>query len=489
MVVEISSVCIFGDSLSDSGNMKHSHLAGFLPIPGTGLDKSGDGRFADRLTWPGYLTLWRMRQVFPEQIDISKEIFRFFEQDIIVQDGSDIEIPGNPVARNYAVGGATSASYHVIESAICKSATTLKSPLRFLNSLRHIDHIPSTISALGAQAIVTSLTEQRQEFLAEHSAYTAENKKKTLIIEWSGANDLITVNTKPTRQEALRAVKARLLHLEKLFEQGYRNFILFNLPDFSLTPRYQKESESTRQHIKQVVEFFNAQLTAGIAEFRQNHDDCDLLEFDVYQEFNSTYSSPEKYGFSKELLTHNLSDDKKSAYVPTSGIAPKDTEYMFWNDVHPVSKVHEALAEKLIEKIQYRFSFSEHDKHMAQQLSTLKDLPEQSIDALEKLERRIADLGSELSARNFSTMSARKRNKIKGLEYIICKICAAHYHGGSETPPLLNIIRQAKRLFPDLTKGCGFFSKYKSRTEKLLCDLSEDYAEEVHCQSGLLCCT
>ncbi len=247
MTKEVSFLAIFGDSLSDSGNMEHSHLAGFIPTPGTGLDKSGSGRFADRLSWPGYLMIWRMQQAFPESNaeEISEKLADFFVDEVI-ENGSDIRAMGNQLARNYAVGGATSKTYHVLETIAQKIEATLKAPLRFLNSLDHLDRIPCTISAVGAQVAVTNLQEERERFIEEHKHDSQEAKEKTLIIEWSGANDLITVHTEPSYEIADRAVKARLLHLEELYKEGYRNFVLFNLPDLSLAPRYQKESKETQ---------------------------------------------------------------------------------------------------------------------------------------------------------------------------------------------------------------------------------------------------
>ena len=66
-------------------------------------------------------------------------------------------------------------------------------------------------------------------------------KIKTLVIEWSGANDLITVNLHPNIKTAQRAVNARIENIEKLIEQGYQHFVLINLSDLSLTPRYQNK--------------------------------------------------------------------------------------------------------------------------------------------------------------------------------------------------------------------------------------------------------
>ena len=54
---EISRFAIFGDSLSDSGLMNKEKILGFIPMPGTGLDESGDGRFANGLSWPGFMAL------------------------------------------------------------------------------------------------------------------------------------------------------------------------------------------------------------------------------------------------------------------------------------------------------------------------------------------------------------------------------------------------------------------------------------------------
>ncbi len=145
---------------------------------------------------------------------------------------------------------------------------------------------------------------------------------------------------------------------------------------------------------------------------------------------------------------------------------------MFWNKVHPSSKVQELLSNKLIKRIENRFSFLEHDRALANQAKTMQDLSGFLLHALKELKERIDELRTELSARNFTTRTTLKNDKIDGLKYIINKICQAHRNGKDQELPLEETIKQAKFHYPNLAEaGFGFFPSGWSRTGELLNDL------------------
>ncbi len=239
-----------------------------------------------------------------------------------------VSLLGHPWARSYAIGGMTSADWS--------------------ESLAHleIEHPIDSVKALGARHTVSTLGEMRHDMLAydREQGVDAQAKEKTLVYEWSGANDLITVNLRPTNQEADAAVKARVANVDALYQQGYRHVILFNLPDLSLTPRYQKESHEEQVRIRQVCLHFNRQLQRQIGQLRQRYPKLNIHVFDAFGAFNQIYHHPQKFGFDPSL--------KKTAYTQSGhdfedvANAPHSEKYMWWNDVHPSARMQAELCKK-----------------------------------------------------------------------------------------------------------------------------------------------
>ncbi len=95
--------------------------------------------------------------------------------------------------------------------------------------------------------MVSNLSEKRSLLLEDDIKHKldSEHKSHTLVLEWSGANDLITVNSEPNIAAIHHSIASRVRNLKELIKNGYRNFTLFNLPDLSLTPYYQKNIKTT----------------------------------------------------------------------------------------------------------------------------------------------------------------------------------------------------------------------------------------------------
>ncbi|OAJ33444.1 hypothetical protein [Piscirickettsia salmonis] len=232
---KISRIAIFGDSLSDSGLMNEEKILDMIPLPGTGLDTSGSGRFANGLAWPGFVGLQLFRGTFKRlgeeffdsaEKEVSYEkIRKHFHRQLINGDVNEnakvisFDVCGMQI-DNYAVGGATASRYSAVKGAAKKLEKAAKlpfrDPLKFGNRLVSamkdpgdaIAHVQTEIQALGARGVVTNLTAERQVFLKREQKSGACDQDEVLIVEWTGANDLITVSSKVTMASADRAIHA-----------------------------------------------------------------------------------------------------------------------------------------------------------------------------------------------------------------------------------------------------------------------------------------
>lgn len=344
-----------GDSLSDRGTLDHLKLLDFVPMSFVaGLNgKSPHGRFTNGFLWVDMLGAseseqleidhWRHAAKLPnigagnadlaDRLLTETELLEKNRKAFTLDDESNILYQGARYIRSYCEGGLTSADW--------KNKLTLPP------------------SEEGARLVVSNLAAKRKKLLADDFRYKVPNieKEETLVTEWSGANDLITVNSVPTKEAADKAVKARIVNLEALIRNGYKNFVLMNLPDLGLTPRYQAKSSSEQEKATKCSNYFNQQLTLRAEKLKKKYRAQNIFidVFDVFSLLTQVYHAPEQYGFSKgklktpytssEQFKHNEADPVDQ----TIKISPADG-YMFWDDVHPTATMHAWLAEKYLDQ-------------------------------------------------------------------------------------------------------------------------------------------
>lgn len=327
----IENLLVIGDSLTDRGTMARSAIAAFSGLYG----KSPHGRFTNGYVWLDYFIQQVVQKgQIPEWIQPKtpqkKALFSINNDEYVGTQASPI------FARTYCIGGMTAYDYSdVIRPGHC---------------------------VLNAEAkVLQTLDSMRQEAITDDTYIDRQDNEKqsTLVIEWSGANDLITINEKPTREAAQRAVEARIDNMKALIVQGYRHFVLFNLPDLSLTPRFQNGHADLRDSAADSVLFFNQMLKEKLDEVIQQYPDCKINVFDANALFSQAYHDPEHFGLDK-AKRHQPFLDSRAFKGDDSSLTAKD--YMFWDDVHPTEALHVQLAKHFYEyvfSVHYTFGFSQ----------------------------------------------------------------------------------------------------------------------------------
>ncbi len=201
------------------------------------------------------------------------------KQAYTLSDDQFIDFHGKHFMRNYNEAGLTAHNYHW-------EAT-------------------SSVTSSLYRYFVSTLSSMRDKLFAydkEH-AISAQQKEQTLIVEWSGANDLLIANTEPSKAAVNKAIQARIENIEHLIQQGYRQFVLFNLPDLFFTPSYQRRSAGELDNAHQCSVYFNTKLAEACQTLAYRHPEYSIEEFDVNQIFTQGYNSPEKYGLDKQKLS------------------------------------------------------------------------------------------------------------------------------------------------------------------------------------------
>ena len=281
---QYTSIVVFGDSLSDTGNDANLSGAKYgIRIPGLFADYT-DGRFTDGvLTYPGSAAY---NGVWVEQLAAM--------------------LPNKPAVVD-SLDGGTNYSYGF---AFTGSGTT--------NLVFTTNPIPLSIN-------VNNIGLQISTYLATHPKID----NKTLFVLWGGANDLLNA-TSPA--DIVNAARNQALNLYALIAAGATQILVPNLPPLGDTPRINGTPTYALAY-NQAAAYFNKLLAQGIAivETYTAGRHPAVYQLDVYSLLTRAVAAPAAYG-----LTNVTGSSQQQPVNPD--------QYLFWDSIHPTTRGHNILA-------------------------------------------------------------------------------------------------------------------------------------------------
>lgn len=282
---QYTSIVIFGDSLSDTGNLAATTYADCgIPLPGPAIDYTL-GRATDGLdTIPAarlFTGVWveQLAELLPTR---------------------PVIVPSSLGGTNYAFGFATNSNGTYSE----------------------------VFSGLGTTCTVNivDIGQQITNYLATKPKITSQ----TLFIVWGGANDLLNSTS---AESVIEAAARDVANIQRLVNAGATQFLIPNLPPLGETPAVlATPSEVATANEATVV--YNDTLAAGldllpIANFFRR---LTIHRLNTYALFQDIQASPQTF-----FLT-NIN-------TPAQGLVTVDPDtYLFWDTLHPTTKGHNLLA-------------------------------------------------------------------------------------------------------------------------------------------------
>jgi phospholipase/lecithinase/hemolysin len=290
-VRDYTRIVVFGDSLSDTGNVAHLTAAKYgLPIPSPVGGNYTLGRFTD-----GHDTVPAAQNYFGvwvEQLSAS--------------------IPSHPAVTN-SLDGGTNYSYGF---ALTGGGT-------------------STLQLAGGQfsVDVENMGRQISDYLATHPKIN----NKTLFVVWGGANDVLNATT-PT--QIVNAAIQETLDIQRLIAAGATQILVLNLPPLGLTPRL-NGLPATSQTANAAAALYNSWLGTGVAVLRDFYRwrRVAIYHVNVYSLFNQIVANPAAVSL----------DNVSSAAQDNFAVKP-DT-YLFWDDLHPTTRGHNLVADAALKAL------------------------------------------------------------------------------------------------------------------------------------------
>ena len=278
---DYTSIVVFGDSLSDTGNVAHLTEAKYgVRIPGPYADYT-DGRFTDGAdTAPAaekYFGVWI------EQFAAT--------------------LPAKPAIKD-SLDGGTDYAYGFATTGAGTSLLTL-GPSLSVN--------------------VNNIGQQITDYLATHPKIG----DKTLFVVWGGANDVLSATSEGA---VIDAGINQALNIQRLIDAGATQFIIPNLPPLGSIPRL-NASPATSIPATSASVIYNDVLSAALPLLRDFNfrKQLQLSELDVFSLFNQIIASPSTYS----LLNVTAS---------SQAVAVDPDTYLFWDDLHPTTRGHNILA-------------------------------------------------------------------------------------------------------------------------------------------------
>jgi len=160
---------------------------------------------------------------------------------------------------------------------------------------------------------------------------------KALYVVWAGPNDMFLGMVQPEAMPAIlnQAVANIAEAVCRIGTAGGRHVVVGNMPDLSLTPFVLAMEPEVQAQVAMAVGLFNVGLEQTLAGLP---DACagTLTLFDSRQAVDDIATDPGAYG---------LTNVSESCLTETT-LCSNPEDYLFWDSVHPTTKVHAILADK-----------------------------------------------------------------------------------------------------------------------------------------------
>ena len=286
-----TKIIVFGDSLSDTGNIAHRVRSKFGFSYPSGLFDYSDYRFTNSSdTVPAsndYAGVWH------------EQLARTFLHLPIATNSLD-------GGTNYAFGGATTVDGST-------DRTVIHNPNPFAGGDYHI-----TIDNMGKQVA---------DYLA---AFTPD--PNALYILWGGGNDLFD-DARPAHVIATSAQVNTLVR--RLAAAGARKFLVPNVPALGAIPSYLGQTANIIALDAASASYrakLNSDLDATISALSAQGISIQVYRVDVWLNVIRVLADPSKYGF------NNVRDSAQFEIIPSAD------KYLFWDDIHPTTAGHYQIA-------------------------------------------------------------------------------------------------------------------------------------------------
>jgi phospholipase/lecithinase/hemolysin len=198
-------------------------------------------------------------------------------------------------------------------------------------------NIGALIPSLRAQVHTFLLS----DFIGDPLAGFDNADPEALYIVWGGPNDLrqavIQMTTEPAT-EAQTAVDDLVEAIRNLAEAGARSFLVPNLPNLGLTPESRALGPEAMALATEISVLFNNALAKAL-EALEAEFDITIFRLDTFTLLEEVVADPAAFGFTN-VTEPCLAGDPFEGGTPC--MSPD--VFLFWDEIHPTAAAHAILA-------------------------------------------------------------------------------------------------------------------------------------------------
>ncbi|MEQ8466329.1 SGNH/GDSL hydrolase family protein [Coleofasciculus sp. E1-EBD-02] len=328
LAATFSKMYVFGDSLSDPGNIFNATTAAnsiptnidVPPVEPSVPPYDEDGRFSNGLVWSDYLAQ-----------DLGIDLIPSTELSVLFP-GSNIPSPiaftddGQPQVSPYFNGATANNSVNFAFGA-AQTGT-------------------QGVGEFGA--LIPGMLDQVEWFEDDLEVADQQADEDALYIVWGGPNDYQLVS----EPDPIETVGNLAEAVQTLYDLGARNFLVPNLPDLGKTPRALDAGEDVSNILTFLSQTHNTLLDTSLANLSQL-DNINIAQLDAFSLLNKTIANPEEFGFTNvtDSCIHPLKDDGKLDGTQEFEVCDNPDEYLFWDGIHPTTVAHAQLADDALEAL------------------------------------------------------------------------------------------------------------------------------------------
>jgi len=340
---DFSKMVVFGDSLSDAGNISLATNPSVQPPlkfttnPGNVAVQDIANGFGSTLTASlagGTDYAWGGAGIFNNSPGTPAAVPTITSQ-------VDAYLAGGSVDSHalYSIwGGANDIFYHATAAGAAATAQQL---------------IAQTISAQVAQAIANNLIPNNP---AAISAFTAQITPTVTAQVSAAVTAQAGVSTLETATQAQTAVAAAAQQEVKLINQlqaaGVKNILVFNLPNIGVTPEATAQGAAAAASLTGLSLIFNNQLNTGLATMGKG-----IIPVNTYGLINEVIANPAAFGFTNVTApacgvgSSSVQCGPAGSGLPYTYAAGTNNTYLFADGVHPTTAADYMLSQYVLAEI------------------------------------------------------------------------------------------------------------------------------------------
>lgn len=337
---DFSKVVVFGDSLSDAGNISLASNPTIQPP-------------LEFTTNPGHVTVQDLAGNLGYTLGPS------------LAGGTDYAWGGAGVLTNSP--GTPGAVPTITDQVDAYLAAGSVDPHALYSMWGGANDIFYAATSAGAAAAAQQLTQQNvaaqvaQLQLAGYSAAQIQALTPTITQQVTAAvtqqvQAAAGVSTLMTAGQAQASIVAAAQQEVKLIgalqSAGVKNILVFNLPNIGVTPDGTGQGATAAEQLTDLSVIFNGTLNTGLGQMGKG-----IIPVNTYALINEVIANPSLYGFSNVTTpacgagSSSVKCGPQGSGLPYTYAAGSDQSYLFADGVHPTTAAHAMLAQVVLSEL------------------------------------------------------------------------------------------------------------------------------------------